>query len=103
LHTAHYGVKIEPSKHHTTAEQAERKNTMTKLTKKDLTALYYSFTHCRRGYCCYQEDNKSRYELREIGYNRGVYGWNWTVYADDKTDTLYVDSYRNVPACVVNK
>lgn len=68
-----------------------------KLTRKDLVRIYHSFTHCKIGYCCYQDDGKSRITLREIGYNAGVYGWNWSLFVDDDSDTLYIDCYRNVP------
>lgn len=72
-------------------------------TVKDLRRWYDSYTHCKTGYCCYQEDNKSRCELVELGYNSGVYGWNWAAYADNSTDTLYISYYRNVPAYIRNK
>lgn len=42
-------------------------------------------------------------ELKELGYNSGVYGWNWTVYADLETDTIYVSYYRNVPSYIREK
>lgn len=79
----------------------ERRFTM--MTRKDLNRLYNSFEHCKVGYCCYQEDGKGRCDLTELGYNRGVYGWNWTAYADFETGTLYISCYRNVPAAIVNK
>lgn len=72
-------------------------------TIKDLRRWYDYYTHCKTGYCCYQDDNKSRSQLVELGYNSGVYGWNWTAYADNTTDTLYVSYYRNVPAYICNK
>ena len=45
-------------------------------------------------------------EIREAarnGYNAGVYGWNWTLYADNRTDTLYISCYRNVPNYITEK
>ena len=93
---------IRPSKQTRTATPAERTHTMT-LTRKDLHRLYNWYTHCKVGYCCYQDDNKSILELREIGYNSGVYGWNWTAYADEETDTLYISCYRNVPSYIKEK
>lgn len=51
-------------------------------TRKDLVRWYDSFEHCKVGYCCVQDAGKSKYDLVELGYNRGVYGWNWTAYAD---------------------
>jgi hypothetical protein len=49
------------------------------------------------GYCCYQDDNISKWELNEIGYNSGVYGWNWSCYFHYDTNTVYISCYRNVP------
>ena len=72
-------------------------------TNKDLLRWYNSFQHCKTGYGCYQESGKSKYDLLELGYNSGVYGWNWTAYADTETDTLYISYYRNVPSYIVEK
>lgn len=72
-------------------------------TRKDLERWYNASEHCKVGYCCYQESGKSRYELLELGYNRGVYGWNWTAYMDTETGTLYISNYRNVPASIREK
>ena len=66
-------------------------------TIKDLKRWYAAYKHCKIGYVCYQDDNISKWDLVELGFNRGVYGWNWTTYADNRTDTLYISSYRNVP------
>ena len=54
------------------------------MTVKELFRIYQGVEHCKIGYCCYQDDNKSKYDLLELGYNRGVYGWNWTAYLDTK-------------------
>jgi hypothetical protein len=43
-------------------------------TIKDLRRWYNWYTHCKVGYCCYQDDNKSKFSLVELGYNSGVYG-----------------------------
>ena len=73
-------------------------------TIKDLKRWYDSFTHCKVGYCCEQGiPGKSKYDLLELGYNCGVYGWNWTARADLETDTLYVSCYRNVPSYIQEK
>lgn len=72
-------------------------------TNKDLKRWYDMADHCKRGYVCYQEDNKSKYDLIELGFNRGVYGWNWTAYLDPTTYTLYVSDYRNVPGYIKEK
>ena len=46
------------------------------MTIKDLKRAYDSVEHCKVGYCCYQDAGISKYDLIELGYNRGVYGWN---------------------------
>ena len=72
-------------------------------TIKDLARWYNCFEHCKMGYVCYQDDNLSRCELVELGYNCGVYGWNWTAYLYPKTNTMYVSYYRNVPSYIKEK
>ena len=72
-------------------------------TRKDLERWYYTFDHCKVGYCCYQDDGKAKNELVELGFNRGLYGWNWTAYVDFETRTLYVSCYRNVPNYIKEK
>lgn len=69
---------------------------MARLTRKDLKEWKEFAIHnnleIKTGYCChYERDNDSR--LVELGYNSGVYGWNWSLYIDDKA--LYIDGYRN--------
>lgn len=48
------------------------------MTVKELKRFYDGVEHCKIGYCCYQDAGVSKYDLIELGYNRGVYGWNWT-------------------------
>ena len=73
-------------------------------TIKDLKRWYDCYSHCVTGYCCEQNiTGKSKYDLVKLGYNAGVYGWNWTAYADNETDTMYVSYYRNVPAYIREK
>ena len=73
-------------------------------TRKDLRRWYDSAAHCKRGYCCEQNiPGKSKSQLVTLGYNAGVYGWNWTAYLDAETNTLYVSYYRNVPDWCVEK
>lgn len=38
--------------------------------------------------------------LHEVGYNHGLYGWNWTLYHDMVNDIMIIDSYRNRPSVV---
>ena len=33
----------------------------------------------------------------EVGYNAGVYGWNWSAYKRDNYSALYIKGYRNLP------
>lgn len=65
------------------------------MTRKELNAFLSTCKEVKKGYCCYQDDGLSKFELKEIGYNSGVYGWNWTCYYNPKTDTAYVSGYRN--------
>jgi hypothetical protein len=73
------------------------------MTRKELMNIYRQTAHCKVGYCCYQDHGVSKYDLVELGYNSGVYGWNWTAYLDSDTNTLYVSYYRNVPAYIREK
>lgn len=73
------------------------------MTVKELYNIYLQCEHCKRGYCCEQEAGKSKYDLKKIGSNAGVYGWNWTAYLDPETDTLYISNYRNVPGYIKEK
>ena len=52
----------------------------------------------KTGYCCFQNDNISKYSLIELGSNRGVYGWNWTMYLSPTAKTIYISNYRNLPS-----
>ena len=82
---------------------SRRKKVYNMSTREDLRRWYIYHDHCKLGYVCYQDDNLSRSELVELGYNSGVYGWNWTAYLHPETDTLYVSCYRNVPAYIREK
>ena len=72
-------------------------------TVKDLKRWYDSCEHCKIGYCCEYSASKDRTQLLKMGTNWGVYGWNWSTYYDDNTDTLYVSYYRNVPSYIKEK
>lgn len=71
------------------------------MTRKELrqfvTTAKRNNAKVKIGYCCYQDDSISKWELTEIGYNCGVYGWNWTCYFHNDTNTVYISCYRNVP------
>lgn len=47
-----------------------------RITKKDLQSNYYYIV--KAGYCEFQ--TLLRNVANEVGYARGVYGWNWTAY-----------------------
>lgn len=68
---------------------------MTKLTRKDLQRYkeYARLTDREivKGYGCHYQSKSEN--LLELGYNSGIYGWNWTLYLDD--GHLYIDGYRN--------
>lgn len=70
---------------------------MNKLTRKDLKRwIRYADEmnlKIKKGYCCHQDHKDNDGELLCLGYNSGVYGWNWSLYKDNKT--LYIDGYRN--------
>ena len=67
------------------------------MTKKELKSFAGYCKHVVKGYCT-ALNHPRKNEFRVIGYNRGVYGWNWTAFYDPKEDTLYIDGYRNFPA-----
>lgn len=63
---------------------------MGKLTRKDLQFFKVFDT----GYGTIQ--NIARSELvEELGFNCGLYGWNWTAYRVKGTNAVLLDSYRN--------
>lgn len=72
-------------------------------TRYDLRRWYEGAVHCKVGYACYQDDGMAVSELVKLGYNSGVYGWNWTAYLLPRTNTLYVSCYRNVPSDIIEK
>ena len=54
------------------------------------------------GYGRFQELIKSEL-FREVGYNCGIYGWNFTVYQSKKYGYIIIDSYRNAPNGLLNQ
>ena len=71
------------------------------MTNKEANYMLQDFRHngytIKHGYCCYQDDNISKYDLIKLGYNTGVYGWNWTIYLNPANKTIYISNYRNLP------
>ena len=65
------------------------------MTRKEMNEFVRTCKNVKRGYCCYQDDHLTTWDLKEIGYNRGIYGWNWTLYYHPETDTAYISGYRN--------
>lgn len=70
------------------------------MTRKELVNFIGYCDHVKTGYCCYQDDGISKFDLKEVGTNNGAYGWNWTCYYYPATDTAYISNYRGVPACI---
>lgn len=69
---------------------------MTRLTRKDLKRWKSIASNYKCGYCEYKNlpyDEKQKFI--ELGYNCGVYGWNWTLYYNAEDDLLICDGYRN--------
>ena len=62
---------------------------MTKLTRKDIE--YYNKPILRLG----QEHSILLSDNFKIGYNQGLYGWNWTAY--NYPDYIIITAYRNTP------
>ena len=54
-------------------------------------------TTVKTGYCCYQEDGISKFDMVFIGSNSGVYGWNWSLYYYARLNRYYLTYYRNTP------
>lgn len=69
-----------------------RKEAKTIISRGVMTGATY-----KSGYCCYQSDNISKWDMIELGTNNGVYGWNWTLYYSPANNTYYCNSYRNAP------
>ena len=67
------------------------------MTVKELVNFVTTCKHIKKGYCCEQDADTPKHLLKVIGYNSGVYGWNWTCYYEPSTDTAYISYYRNVP------
>lgn len=73
-----------------------------KLTRKDVAETYGTKTRCV-GYCQLQRTLtvlEARGVVTELGYNSGLYGWNWTAYlikgTDKIEDVILVTGYRNL-------
>lgn len=62
------------------------------LTRQDVLRMYDNVYTC--GYCGLQEIER---ELKCVGYNSGIYGWNWNAYEIDD-NTVLVTGYRNLPS-----
>lgn len=74
----------------------------TKLTRKDVAETYGTKTRCV-GYCELQKTLtvlEERGLVTKLGYNSGIYGWNWTAYlikgTDKREDVILVTGYRNL-------
>lgn len=76
---------------------------MNKITRKEAAEFVWEYKRLglidtyKLGYCCYQDDGISKYDMIELGVNCGVYGWNFTLYYSPENKTMYCNSYRNAP------
>ena len=62
---------------------------MAKLTKKDIQGKVLIVPN---------SISLNGNEFIKIGYNKGIYGWNWSAYKKiNDTYTWYVQGYRNFP------
>lgn len=50
----------------------------------------------KTGYCDFQDDKLTTWDMIEIGKNYGMYGWNWTLYYSPSNNTFYCNGYRNM-------
>lgn len=73
-----------------------------KLTRKDVAETYGTKTRSV-GYCELQKTLtvlEARGVVTKLGYNSGLYGWNWTAYliqgTDKREDVILVTGYRNL-------
>lgn len=73
-----------------------------KLTRKDVAETCGTKTRCV-GYCELQKTLavlEARGAVTKLGYNSGLYGWNWTAYlikgTDKREDVILVTGYRNL-------
>ena len=71
------------------------------MTRKDAQKIVDSFlasgTKYKKGYCCFQDDHISRFDMINLGINSGNEGWNFTLYYHKESDTIYCDCYRYAP------
>ena len=71
------------------------------MTNKEANSMLVDFRNngytIKHGYACYQDDNIGTTDLIKLGYNAGVYGWNWTMYMHPTTKTIYISDHRNLP------
>ena len=73
-----------------------------KLTRKDVAETYGTKTRSV-GYCELQKTlsvREARGMVTKLGYNSGIYGWNWTAYlikgTEKREDVILVTGYRNL-------
>lgn len=62
---------------------------MSKLTRKDVTKMYNKAYRVGYGDLYYILER-----CKKVGYNCGIYGWNWSCYELDD-DTCIITGYRN--------
>lgn len=69
------------------------------LTRKEAKRIIGATKVYGPYYCSSQKYREAfpNYQLNEVGYNYGLYGWNWTLYYDVNNDAYIMDGYRNTP------
>lgn len=70
---------------------------MEKLTRKETIRL-------TNGLPLYKVDFiPNKLHFKKLGYNHGVYGWNYSVYYNELDNNYYIEGYRNFPTTTVYK
>ena len=49
------------------------------------------------------EHEPNELHFKKLGYNSGVYGWNYSVYYNEIDNNYYIAGYRNFPKSTVYK
>lgn len=66
------------------------------LTRKEAVNMCSIIFHVPYG----ADNSVLRWNAVKIGFNAGVYGWNWTVYTLEDFEGTLIEGYRNYPSWV---
>lgn len=61
----------------------------TRLTRKDIVGKAFILP--------ISTDTSADSGYVKVGYNAGVYGWNWSAYIKENDQAWYLQGYRNFP------